>query len=110
MICLKTKTNNKIINQLAQNVFTVYLTEGVVRTLIMHVTGFCVKDDGRMLVDDLRMSFLTLCICIMLGMLINIIFGKIGIRLINAKCMMVQFLFEHVIKLGNNLDFNIRRG
>lgn len=110
MICLKKKTNNKIINQLARNVFTVYLTEGMVRTVIIHVTGFFVQDDGRMLADDFLMSFLTLCICIMLGMLINGIFGKIGIRLINAKCKMFQSLFDHIMKRINDSDLKVRRG
>lgn len=32
--------------------------------MIIYVTGFFVQDDGRMLADDLQMSFLTLCICI----------------------------------------------
>lgn len=85
LLAVKKKRNSRVINQIASNVFVVYLTEGAVRTLITYFSGFAVYDDRWMLIADVTMSAMVLVTCLLSGRLMQAVFGRAGKYLVQKK-------------------------
>lgn len=85
IICVKCPTHSRIVNKLAAYVFPVYLSEGMVRTIIERSSIIVVEDNIDMVKNIAILAFFTALISLILGLIVENTLGRFGKKIIDFK-------------------------